>query len=85
MKDLDETKQKFDKRQRHKNVFLIIKMILKIGNFVNAGVKTAQKKDAKLFYVKMKDVGDRLGLKNMSDMVIKEIKGTDCGDCKKHK
>ena len=85
MKDLDETKQKLDKRQRHKNVFLILKMILKIENFVDAVVKTAQIKDAKYFWVKMKDVGDGLGLKNMSDMVIKEIKGTDCGDCKKYK
>ena len=60
-------------------------MILTIENFVNAGVKTVQIKDVKHFWVKMKDVGDGLGLKNMSDMVIKEIKGTDCGDCKKYK
>ena len=33
----------------------------------------------------MKDVRDGLGLKNMSDMVIKEINGTNCGDCKKYK
>ena len=60
-------------------------MILTIENFVNAGVKTVRVKDAKYFWVKMKDVGDGLGLKNMSDMVIKEIKGTDCGDCQKYK
>ena len=45
-----------------KNV-LIIKMILKIENFVNAGVKTVQIKDVKHFGVKMKDIEDRLGLK----------------------
>ena len=33
----------------------------------------------------MKDVGDGLGLKNMSDTVKKEINGTDCGDCKKYR
>ena len=60
-------------------------MILTIENFVNAGVQTVKIKDTKYFWVKMKDVGDGLGLKNMSDMVIKEIKGTDCGDCKKYK
>ena len=60
-------------------------MILKIENFVNAGVKTVQIKDVKHFWVKMKDVGDRLGLKNMSDAVIKEINGTNCNDCEKYK
>ena len=60
-------------------------MILIIENFVNAGVKTVQVKDVKNFWVKMKDVGDGLGLRNTSDMVIKEIKGTDCSDCKKYK
>ena len=33
----------------------------------------------------MKDVGDGLGLKNMSDMVIKEINGKNCSNCKKYK
>ena len=60
-------------------------MILTIENFVNAKIMTVQIKDKKHFWVKMKDVGDGLGLKNMSDMVIKEINGTKCNDCKKYK
>ena len=60
-------------------------MILNIENFVNAGVKTLQIKDAKHFWVKMKDVGDGLGLKIMSDVVIKELNGTCCDDFKKYK
>ena len=60
-------------------------MILTIENFVNAKVMTVQIKGKKHFWVKMKDVGDGLKLKNMSDMVIKEINGTRCDDCKKYK
>ena len=60
-------------------------MILTIENFANAGVKTVRVKDAKYFWVKMKDVGDGLGLKNMSDMVIKEINGKNCSNCKKYR
>ena len=60
-------------------------MILTIENFVNAGVKTVQIKDVKHFWVKMKDVGDGLELKNMSDTIIKEINGTNCNDCEKYK
>ena len=60
-------------------------MILTIENFVNAGVKTVRIINKNYFWVKMKDVGDGLGLKNMSDMVIKEINGTSCSDCKNYK
>ena len=60
-------------------------MILTIENFVNVGVKTVRIINKNYFWVKMKDVGDGLGLKNMSDMVIKEINGTGCDDCKKYK
>ena len=60
-------------------------MILTIKNFVNAGVKTVRVINKNYFWVKMKDVGDGLGLKNMSDMVIKEINGKNCNDCKKYK
>ena len=60
-------------------------MILTIENFGNAGVKIVRVINKNYFWVKMKDVGDGLGLKNISDMVIKEINGTNCGDCKKYK
>ena len=60
-------------------------MILTIENFLNAGVKTVRIINKNYFWVKMKDVGDGLGLKNMSDMAIKEINGTKCDDCKKYK
>ena len=60
-------------------------MILTIENFVNAGVKTIPIINKNYFWVKMKDVGDDLGLKNMSDMVIKEINGKNCSNCKKYK
>ena len=60
-------------------------MILTIENFLNAGVKTVRIINKNYIWVKMKDVGDGLGLKNMSDMVIKEINGTKCDDCKKYK
>ena len=60
-----------------------IKMILTIDNFMNAGVKTVRIINKNYFWVKMKDVGYGLGLKNMSDMVIKEINGKNCSNCKK--
>ena len=60
-------------------------MILTIENFVNVGVKTVRIINKNYSWVKMKDVGDGLGLKNMSDMMIKEINGTGCDDCKKYK
>ena len=60
-------------------------MILNIENFINAGVKTVQIKNAKHFWVKMRDVEKGLGLKGMSDAVIKEINSTGCDDCKKYK
>ena len=58
-------------------------MILTIDNFANAGVKTVKISDKKYFWVKMKDIENGLGLKNMSDLVIKEIKGKNCKDFKK--
>ena len=52
---------------------------------MNAGVKTVRIINKNYFWVKMKDVGDGLGLKNMSDMVIKEINAKNCSNCKKYK
>ena len=60
-------------------------MVLTIESFKKASVKTVQIKGSKHFWVKMKDEGDGLGLKNMSDMIIKEINGTGCNNYKKHK
>ena len=50
-------------------------MILTIENFVNARVKTVKLKDVKNFWVKIKDVGDGLGLKNIRESVRIEIIG----------
>ena len=58
---------------------------MKVENFVNAGVKTVQIKDAKHFWVKMRDVEKGLGVKSLPDLVRKEINGTGCNDCKKYK
>ena len=60
-------------------------MVLKVENFVNAGVKTVQIKDVKHIWVKMRDIEKGLALKNLSDIVRKEISGTNCNDCKKYK
>ena len=62
-----------------------IKLIFTIENFVNAGVKTVQIKDAKHFWVRMRDVEKRLGLKALRNLVKQEITGTKCDDCKKYK
>ena len=48
-------------------------MVLKVENFVNAGVKTVQIKDAKHFWVKMRDVEKGLGLKVLRNLVREEI------------
>ena len=60
-------------------------MILIIEHFVNAGVKTVQIKDAKHFWVRMRDVEKGLGLKALRNLVKQEISGTGCDDCKKYK
>ena len=60
-------------------------MILTIENFVNAGVKTVQIKDAKHFWVRMRDVEKGLGLKALRNLVKQEISGTGSDDCKKYK
>ena len=60
-------------------------MILTIENFVNAGVKTVQVKDAKHFWVRMRDVEKGLGLKALRNLVKQEINGTWCDDFKKYK
>ena len=60
-------------------------MILTIENFVNAGVKTVRVKDAKHFWVRMRDVEKGLGLKALRNLVKQEINGTGCDDCKKYK
>ena len=44
-------------------------MILTIENFVNAGVKTVRVKDAKHFWVRMRDVEKGLGLKALRNLV----------------
>ena len=50
-------------------------MILKVANFVNAGVKTVQIKDVKHFWVRMGDIEKGLGLKGMRNLVREEIIG----------
>ena len=60
-------------------------MTLKIENFVNAGVKTVKVKDAKHFWVRMRDVEKGLGLKALRNLVKQEINGTGCDDCTKYK
>ena len=60
-------------------------MILTIENFVNAGVKTVRVKNAKYFWVRMRDVEKGLSLKALRNLVKQEINGTGCDDCKKYK
>ena len=51
-------------------------MILMVENYSNAGVKRVQIKDSECFWVKMGDVEKGLCLKNLSDIVRKEIRGS---------
>ena len=41
-----------------------------------AGVRSLRIRKAGELWVSMKDVGDGLGVKNISDLVVKEIQGT---------
>ena len=50
-------------------------VVITVENYANAGVHTITVKDEKLFWVKMIDVQKGLGLKNMPDLVRKEVCG----------
>ena len=65
-------------------------MVISVQNYSNAGVKTVRVKDADFLGVKMSDVQKMLGVKNMPDLVKKEIMGIlsvnkRCDDFKKYK
>ena len=47
--------------------------LISVGRYNNAGVHTIQVKND--IWVSMKDVGNGLGVKNISDLVLKEIYG----------
>ena len=51
--------------------------LISVEGYNNAGVYTIQVKND--IWVSMKDVGNGLGVKNISDLVLKEI----CGRCEK--
>ena len=51
--------------------------VITVEAYKNAKVNTITVKNKELFWVKMIDVQDGLGLKNMSDLVRREI----CGIC----
>ena len=46
-----------------------------VENYLNARVHAITVGNRKLFWVKMRDVQDGLGLKNISDLASKEIQG----------
>ena len=47
--------------------------LISVERYNNAGVHTIQVKND--IWVSMKDVGNGLGVKNISDLVLKEIQG----------
>ena len=51
--------------------------LISVERYNNAGVHTIQVKND--IWVSMKNVGNGLGVKNISDLVLKEI----CGRCEK--
>ena len=50
-------------------------VVITVGKYANAGVHTITVENKKLFWVKMIDVQKGLDLKNMPDLVKKEICG----------
>ena len=50
-------------------------MVISVQNYLNAGVQTVQVKDEDFFWVKMSEVQKKLGVKNISGLVTKEIIG----------
>ena len=50
-------------------------VVITIENFTNAKVHTIKVGNRELFWVKMIDVQNRLGMKNISDLVRKEVHG----------
>ena len=50
-------------------------MVISVQNYLNAGVQTVQVKDEDFFWVKMSEVQKKFGVKNISDLVRKEIIG----------
>ena len=47
-------------------------IVITVEAYQNAGVHTITVKNKDFFWVKMKDVQDRLGIKNISDLLKKE-------------
>ena len=50
-------------------------VVIIIENCANAKVHTIEVENRELFWIKMTDIQNGLGLKNMSDLVRKEIHG----------
>ena len=50
-------------------------VVITVENYLNAIVHTITVKNKELFWVKIVDVEDGLGVKNISDLVRKEIQG----------
>ena len=50
-------------------------VVITIENCTNARVNTIEVKNKDFFWIKMIDIQNVLGLKNMSDLVRKEIQG----------
>ena len=49
--------------------------LISAGGYKNAGVKYLKTGGKNELWINMKDVGDALGVKNISDLVLKEICG----------
>ena len=49
--------------------------LISAGGYKNAGVKYLKTGRKNELWINMKDVGDALGVKNISDLVLKEICG----------
>ena len=49
--------------------------LISVEGYKNAGVNLLKIRKTDDFWINMKDVGDGLGVKNISDLVLKEIYG----------
>ena len=72
----ESIRNKKDKEDFSENAYMYCKMVaITVEKYANAGVHTITVENKKSFWVKMIDVQKELGLKNMPDLIKKEICG----------